>query len=43
MGVKQYAMAEKKGLEQITNEDLKDESVASPTEQSEKYREENHK
>ena len=36
-------MAEKKGLEQITNEDLKDESVDSPTEQSEKYGEENHK
>jgi hypothetical protein len=43
MGVKKYVQAENKGMEQVTNEDLKDDGIASKSEQSEKYGEEKHK
>jgi hypothetical protein len=39
-GVKNLVQAENKGLEQVTNENLKEDGVASKTEQSEKYGEE---
>lgn len=39
-GAKRLAQAEYKGLKQITNEDLREEGVASKKEQSEKYGEE---
>lgn len=42
-GAKRLAQAESKGLKQVTNEDLKDEGVASKVEQSEKYGEEKNK
>ncbi len=40
MGVKQYIMAEKKGMVAPTAEDYREEGVASKTEQSEGYGEE---
>jgi len=42
-GVERLAQAESKGLKVITNEDLKDDGIASKSEQSEKYGEEKHK
>lgn len=42
-GVMRKALAETKGLEMPTNEDLKDDGTCSPTEMSEKYGEEKHK
>jgi hypothetical protein len=39
-GVHKLAAAERKGLTQVTNEDLKEEGVASKKEASEKYEEE---
>jgi hypothetical protein len=42
-GVKNLVMAENKGLKQPTNEDLKENGVASSSEQSEKYGEEKSK
>lgn len=41
-GVKSKVMAESKGLEQPTNEDLRDDGVSTPSEMSEKYGEEKH-
>jgi hypothetical protein len=41
-GVFRKAAAEKRGLEQVTNEDLKDDGIASKSEMSEKYGEEKH-
>lgn len=41
-GVKNLCAAEKKGLEEVTNADLKDDGVANASEQSEKYGEEKH-
>ena len=40
-GVKRLAQAESKGLEQVTNENLKENGVASSKESKEKYGEEN--
>lgn len=42
-GVKNLAQAESKGKEPITNEKLKENGIASKSEQSEKYGEEKHK
>ena len=42
-GVKTKALAESKGLEQVTNEDLKGDGISTPSEMSEKYGEEKHK
>ncbi len=39
-GAKRLAQAESKGLEVPTNEDLREQGVADPKEQSEKYGEE---
>lgn len=39
-GVKNLAAAENKGLEQVTNEDLRENGVASSKEQGEGYGEE---
>ena len=39
-GAKRLAQAESKGLEQVTNEDLRENGVASSQEQSESYGEE---
>jgi hypothetical protein len=41
-GVKRKAMAETRGMKQITNEDLKDDGIGTKSEQSEKYGEEKH-
>lgn len=41
MGVKALILAESKGKKQPTNEDYKDEAIASSKEVSEKYGEEN--
>lgn len=43
MGVKAKVLAESKGLEQVTNEDLRDDGTSIPSEMSEKYGEEKHK
>ena len=40
MGVKAYVLAESKGLEVPTNEELREEGTASTTETKEKYGEE---
>jgi len=42
MGVRNYVLAESRGLKQVTNEDLKDDGIAHAGEQSEKYGEEKH-
>lgn len=42
-GVMRKAIAEVKGKEIVTNEDLKDDGVSTPSEMSEKYGEEKHK
>lgn len=41
-GVKNKVQAENKGLKQVTNEDLKDDGISSPSEMSEGYGEEKH-
>jgi hypothetical protein len=41
-GVHRKAAAEKRGLEQVTNQDLRDDGIATPSEMSEKYGEEKH-
>ena len=41
-GVHNKAQAEVKGLKEVTNEDLKDDGISTPSEMSEKYGEEKH-